>query len=344
MIVQCGNQTAPHSTEAAYRDGYQAAGCTVIGIEQAEAFERGPQFILDQCDATRADLLVYSRTHNNTALGPEWTECWRTLEGRETKTASVHLDVFWGLPEREAWIANGDALFTTGLVLTADGGSDEKWKAAGVNHRWLPPGADCRFIPPHAEPFAELAGKIVFVGSSMGYHPLWQHRQDMVEFARKTWGERFIEIGNGTVWGPRRGEDLARVYASDCIVIGDCCFADQRRRYVSDRLPETLARGGVLLMATNDGLDQYWYDGVDYVRWHAGDFDDLAMKVERAVDENWTKAVWPQGQARVMNHDTYRHRAKEVLGLLGIPGGVLASDRAVFPRSAEEAAEGLGES
>lgn len=322
VIVQIGNQGAPHATEAAYRDGYEHAGCEVVGIDQAEAFQRGPGYVLDLCDVTRADLVVYSRTHNNTALGPEWTETWRILEGRETKTCGVHLDVYWGLPEREAWIASGDPQFTVGTLFTADGGSDDKWRAAGVNHVWLPPGCDARFILEHAEPFAELAGKIVFVGSSLGYHDLWPHRMAMVNFARKTWGERFVEIGNGTVWGPKRGEDLARVYASDCIVIGDCCFADQRRAYVSDRLPESLARGALLLMATNDGLEDLWADDDHYMRWPMGDFVGLRLAIDD-IDHGITSPedcdlVRKQGRATVMSRDTYRHRAAEVLEIMEI--------------------------
>lgn len=323
VVVVLGNATAPHATEAAFRDGYAAAGCHVIAIDQAEAYERGPAFILDVCDTSRADLLTYSRTHNSTALGPEWTETWRILEGRETQTCGVHLDVYWGLPEREDWILRDhDPQFTVGTLFTADGGSDDKWKAAGVNHRWLPPGADTRFIPDHAEPFAELAGKVVFVGSSMGYHDLWPHRMEMVNFARKTWGGRFVEIGNGTAWGSCRGEDLARVYASDCIVIGDCCFADERTKYVSDRLPESLARGALLLMATNNGLDDLWADEVDYLRWPAHDFVDLRLCVD-GIDKGLTSAAFcaqvrREGRANVMAAHTYRHRAAEVLDIMEI--------------------------
>lgn len=317
-IVQIGNQGAPHATEAAFRDGYQAAGCTVIGIDQAEAFERGPQYILDTCDVAHADLLVYSRTHNNTALGPEWTETWRTLEGRETKTCGVHLDVYWGLPEREDWIASGDAQFTVGTLFTADGGSDDKWKAAGVNHVWLPPGCDARFIPEHAEPFAELAGKIVFVGSSMGYHPSYPGRQDLIDHARSTYGDRFVEIGNGTAWGPKRGEDLARVYASDCICIGDSCFAGQREFYWSDRVPESLGRGAFLIHSYVPGIRKM-YDGTVLATFAAGDYDDLDAQIGSYLPSPGVREGMRQaGRSLVEVRDTYRHRAAEVLEIMEI--------------------------
>lgn len=322
VIVQVGNQGAIHATEAAYRDGYEHAGAVVIGIDQAEAYALGPRYFLmklDELGVPEPALVVYSRTHNNTALTPAWTDVWRTLEERGTKTASVHLDVFWGLPEREQWIREGDPLFTTGLVLTADGGSDEKWEAAGVNHRWLPPGTDTRFVPPQAEPYEELAGKIVFVGSSMGYHDLWPHRMQMVAFARTHWGPRFVEFGNGTERGPVRGAELARVYASDCIVIGDFCFAGRWGWQWSDRIPETLGRGGLLCVTHTPGLDFMYESGWDLLTWQAGDFEGLAEQIE-CIDQNpdQFQNIGAQGRKTVWARDTYRHRAKEILDIMEI--------------------------
>lgn len=318
-IIQIGNQTAPHATEAAYRDGYEAVGCTVIGVDQAEAFERGARWFRDQCLWNwHPDLVVYSRTHNNTALGAEWTDAWREMEICEINTASVHLDVFWGIPEREAWIGDGDALFTTGLVLTADGGSDEKWEAAGVNHRWLPPGADARFIPEHVEPVAELAGKIVFVGSSRGYHPAYPMRDLLIQHARETWPDRFVEYGNGTPNGQIRGEDLARVYASDCICLGDSCFAGARANYWSDRIPETLARGGFLMHPWLPGL-RSMYDGTVLATYKAGDFEDLDAQIGAFLaNPGEREGNKERGRALALSRDTYRHRAVQVLEAVGL--------------------------
>lgn len=320
LIVQIGNQGSPHATEAAYRDGYRNAGCAVVGIEQATAKAEGPAWFRDQVvGELHPDLVVYSRTHNDTALGPGWTACWCQLEDAGVQTASVHLDVFWGIPERERWIEGGDPMFTTGLVLTADGGSDERWADAGVNHAWLAPGADVRFVPIAAEPFEDLAGKVVFVGSS-GYHSEWPHRTEMLTWARSTFGSRFVEFGNGALRGPKRGEDLARIYASDCVVIGDSMFAGQRHHYWSDRLPETLARGGLLCMAYTEGMEERYDPGSELLCWDAGDFDTLLLSVEYLEGASPTRRaeMRSDGQIRVLRRDTYRHRALEVLDRVGL--------------------------
>lgn len=319
MIVQVGNFRAPHGTEPARKEGFEYVGCHVVALDQDEAFERGPSWLLDQCDAVRADLLLYSRTHNNTALRGDWTTAWRILEERGTKTCSAHLDVFWGIPEREGWIENLDPLFTVGTVMTADGGHDADWKNAGVNHVWLAPGCDNRFIPEHAEPFTELAGKVIFVGSSLGYHPEHPHRLEMVAWARARYGDRFVEIGNGTAWGPRRGEDLARVYASDAIIIGDFCFAGRWGWQWSDRIPETLGRGGLLCVTDTPGLDFMYESGWDLLTWQAGDFAGLEDQID-CIDQNPDEFanLGAQGRKTVMARDTYRHRAKEILDIMEI--------------------------
>lgn len=320
VIILVGNTGSLHSTEAAYRDAYFSLGCQVLSFQQDELMQRGQTWLYDRAMESGAVMLQYDRTHSPSALTPDWTALWRRLEGEGCVTAGAHLDVYWGIPEREAWIRSGDAQFTVGTLFTADGGSDDKWTAAGVNHRWLAPGCDDRFIPEHAEPIPELAGKVVFVGSAYGYHPCYPGRGQLIDFASKQWPDRFVIYGNGSPNGPVRGEMLARIYASDCVVIGDCCFADQREFYASDRLPESLGRAAVLVMATNDGLEDLWRDGIDYYRWHAGDFDALAARV-KLLDE-WApsdrRAFGEAAQRNVLGHDTYRDRARAVLYETGV--------------------------
>lgn len=318
VVVQVGNQAALYGTEAAYRDGYTAAGCVVLGFTQDECLQRGQTWLYDRVRDAEADLLVYSRTHSPTALTPDWTALWRRLEDDGTRTAGAHLDLFWGLPEREGWIRSGDPMFTLGTVFTADGGSDELWTEAGVNHRWLPPACDTRFIPPDAEPIPELAHKILFVGSSRGYHSEYAGRMQLIAYARSTWPDRFVEYGGGTPNGVVRGVNLARIYASDCICLGDSCFAGQRKLYWSDRAPECLGRGGFLIHPWLPGLRD-WYNGAQLATFKAGDMEDLAAQVG-AFDANpgEREGYRERGRQIVLARDTYRHRARQVLDAVGV--------------------------
>lgn len=318
-LVGIGNYGAEFGTEPARAYGYEDAGCTVSRVSQEAAYENGPDWFLQQCrDEWKPDAVTYARTHNNTALGHEWNDAWAALKVDGVVTFTTHLDLFHGLPEREGWVESGDPMFRTEHVFTADGSCPEWWAERGVNHHWLPPGCDDRHIPRAAEPFPELAGRLIFVGSTLGYHPEYPGRLELIAHCRATYGERFIEIGNGTVWGTRRGYDLARVYASDAIFVGDSCFAGKVPMYWSDRIPETLGRGGFLIHPYVPGIRGF-YDGSHLATYEAGNFEDLDAQVGAFLANPGERDGYKErGRALVMRRDTYRHRAREVLDAVGI--------------------------
>lgn len=322
VIVLVGNTGSLHSTEAAYRDAYFALGCQVLSFSQDELLQRGQTWLYDRATEAGAVMLQYDRTHSPTALTPDWAALWRRLESEGCVTVGAHLDVYWGIPEREQWIAQGDAQFTVGTLFTADGGSDERWQSAGVNHRWLPPAMDSRFLV-KPEPIADLAGRIVFVGSSRGYHSCYPMRDQLLDFARAQWPDRLVEYGNGTPNGPVRGAGLCHIYASDCVVLGDSCFASHRPNYWSDRVPETLGRGGLLLHPKIEGLGSMYEYGADLLTYTAGDFAGLVAQVEEAEGwgESYRNRIRSNGRHVVLDRDTYRHRALEVLNAVGIEVG-----------------------
>lgn len=316
-IVGIGNYGATFGTEPARKYGYEDAGFIVTPVSQEEAHERGPAWFLRQCrDEWHPDAVTYARTHNNTALGHDWNAAWDALKADGVTTFTTHLDLFRGLPERERWVEDGDPMFRTEYVFTADGSCPEWWAERGVNHHFLAAACDDRHIPAQAEPFPELANKVIFVGS-VGYHPEYPGRIAMLDFARQRWGADFIEIGNGTAWGPRRGYDLARVYASDAVFIGDSCFAGDRRLYASDRLFETLGRGGVLAMARALGFDEWFIHGGHLYWWD--DFDNMAERVEYArANPETRREISRAARKLVLAQHTYRHRAREVLTAIGV--------------------------
>lgn len=319
VIILVGNVGSLHSTEAAYRSAYFSLGCEVLSFSQDECGQRGQNWIYDRAMEAGAVMLQYDRTHSGTALTPDWTALWRRLESEGCATVGAHLDVYWGIPEREGWIRSGDAQFTVGTLFTADGGSDEQWKAAGVNHRWLPAGYDTRFLV-RPEPIADLVGKIVFVGSSRGYHPCYPQRDQLLDFARAQWPDRLVEYGNGTPNGSVRGANLCHIYASDCIVLGDSCFAGQRANYWSDRVPETLGRGGLLLHPKIEGMEKMYEYGADLLTYTAGDFVDLVEAVDEATGwgEGYRHRIRNNGRYVTSMRDSYQDRAREVLTTVGI--------------------------
>ena len=330
--------TCDHCTETAWANALRALGHEVaLHVPQEQAKSRPDDF----CEALVREgvsAVFYSRTHNpSTALGPEWTDRWRALEDRGIATCSLHLDLFWGIPEREEWIASGDPLFTTQLVATPDPGDRAEWvdlvtfgdqvdlrgthhrnlwAEAGVNHLWSPPAIDRRFAN-RGTPRDEYRTRYLFVGSE-GYHPEYPERGELIRRARERWGDDFRTIGGAT---SIRGDALADVYASADVVLGDSCFAlNPERRipgYWSDRVPETLGRGGVLVHPHGGRLlDAFpagiWTgngEGIDALL----DLAEFVSAVPEVLDDYRDRA-----HASVIDGHLYEHRMARILDALGL--------------------------
>ncbi len=311
-----GNFRHPHCTEVAVAAAFADAGCTVERIQQEHADP-------EQMRAGRFDLVVYTRTHNRTALDDRWTDLWRDLERHGTVTVSVHLDRFWDL-ERERLIHAHDPLFTTGWVFTADGGNHDRWLRAGVNHRWMPPAADARTVRRHIGPDPRFQHDIVFVGSGAGYHPEYPERQDLLAFLRRAYGRRFVHYGVGGR-PPLRGLDLHRLYASARVVVGDSCFANRRPygfadRYWSDRIPETLGRAGMLIHPYVSGMQPYFVDRVHLWLHDPQNWDELTEAIDSLLDAPQKRdRIRRAGRAHVLAAHTWSHRVAQILQTVGLP-------------------------
>jgi hypothetical protein len=198
--------------------------------------------------ALKADLFLWVRTPDYLQIPDEEMKYFLDgLRERSLPSASYHLDRFWDIPEREALIGK-IAFWQTDYVFTADGGPHD-WKGRGVNHFWMPPAVCARgCYPGNVRP--EYQVQVAFVGS-VDYHREYPERGQLIEAAKDYYGNRFKVI-TGV-----RGQDLNDVYASAKVILGDSMFAHQpakSTRYFSDRVPETLGRGGVLVHPEVTGL------------------------------------------------------------------------------------------
>jgi hypothetical protein len=236
---------------------------------------------------------------------------------------SYHLDRWWGLDREEQ--VRTEPFFRTDLVCTPDGGAP--WDEIGVEHAWFPPavlGSECELGTPRDEYRSELA----FVGSwQHGYHAEWRHRPELVRFLRDRYGDRC------RFW-PRpnehavRGEDLRDLYASVEVIVGDSCLVpyatgDPVSGYCSDRVPETLGRGGCLIhpyalnVIGRQGEPGLWEDGLHLYAWPVGEWDDLAWHIDRLLDEPVIReGLREYGRAHTLQHHTYERRMVELEGLL----------------------------
>ncbi len=320
LIYYVGNFEPEHSTENHIKRALLNNGHNVIPWQENdpntfETLALGPG---------SADLILWTRTGWN----------WHTIyQGGEMRAhayqrqmlrrafrlgipvVGYHLDIWWGLKRVEQVYT--EPFFESNLLITADGGHDDKWEEAGVNHVWFPPGVS-RDEAKTGMRKTEFVSDLAFVGSwEGGYHPESEHRHALVKWLRSNFRTRcafYPKPGHHSV----RGKPLQDLYRSTKVVVGDSCFTGTGlANYWSDRVPETLGRGGLLLHPNVPGLEKHYTDGMDLLTWDAWDFDALGSLIETTLsDERLRDEIRHAGRQTVLQSHTYEYRMIELMNLL----------------------------
>lgn len=275
--------------------------------------------------AEGADLVLWTRTFGLDRDLDAQVAGIAKLRDAGITSAAIHLDKWWDLPRADQLTT--EPWFHVDHVFTADGGNDAGWARLGINHHWSPPGvvrSECH----RGSWRAQVSSDIAFVGSHtfeydqgqqrwLGYHPEWAHRRQLVRWLRHQYGDRvrFWPSGGRQV----RGQMLADVYASTRVLIGDSCMVSPGGRYWSDRIPETLGRGGFLLHPNTAGLGEQYTLGEHLVTWDVGDWDKLHQLIEHHLNprhDDERRQIASAGQAHVVAEHTYTRRVEQMLATI----------------------------
>ena len=313
-----GNFDPPHSTENHMKQAWERQGHSVIPLQEntREAWD----WLMGSVDV---DLVLWTRT------GWDWPEAtgwsWEEACGRQTDalehlaelhipSVGFHLDRWWGL--NRAGQVYDEPFFQCDLVCTADGGHDAEWESAGVNHAWLPPGvslAECEREPQPNREFRRTP--VVWVGSWQHYHEEWVgYRHQLINQIRRRYRR---QVG---LWPRRgqslRGQPLTDLYNEAKVVVGDSCLAGDATRYWSDRISETLGRGGFLIHPEVGGLELHYTAGEHLVTYPLGDWNTLLSKIDYYLaHEDERNEIRMAGKDHVMRHHTYEKRVDEIIDL-----------------------------
>lgn len=315
-VGNLGEGSAPHSTENHVAQALRAVGVEVLAVHEQ-------RFGWDPAEIPAVDFVLWTHTHG---FAPERTHGrqFRFLDAmrhRGIPTVGYHLDRWWDL-RREHQL--NEPFFGCDLVCTADGGNQDRFGAAGIEHVWFPPGvSEFECVPGTYR--SELASDVAFVGSwAGGYHPESAHRAKLVEFLGAPYGDR-------CAFWPRPGHDAVRgdmlrdLYVSVKVLVGDSCLVGtgKNRAYISDRIPETVGRGGFLVHPRVDEVTDgtLYTEGEHLWCWEAGDWDGLANTIDAALtDDQERQRVSKRGRQHVLTHHTYTVRMRELLSLLRTRG------------------------
>lgn len=316
-IAYIGNFRAVHSTENEVRKALLALGHDVLEVQEdtcpwVDLFHTIP----------RPDVLLWTHTHGF-ADESKHADCWLMLDRARAlgvPTVAYHLDRWWGL-ERQRQVET-EPFFRCSLVVTADGDPRNPWAEHGINHRWLPPAIGHEEVG-RGTFNPRFASDIAFVGGWRGYghSGVWPWRNKLIHHLQSNWGEQ-LRLWPEPEQPAIRGAALRDLYASVRVVVGDSCLAGGATHYWSDRLPETIGRGGLLLHPDVEGLDEWW-PPVDRTPPRIGllpwrfDFDldsvDETIELALALDEAEHDAITEAGIEHVREHHTYVQRMAQVL-------------------------------
>jgi len=308
-VAYIGNFIPEHSTENHVRLAWQDTGHQVHTVQEGDP-DAWEALI---ADIRNVDLILWTRTADLAAQIGHRTQLrlLSTAKSVGVPTVAFHLDRWWGL-NREASVWE-EPFFRCQYVITADGGHQDEFASVGVNHFWLPPAVSRReTVLGHVNP--EYKSELAFVGSWLpGYHAEWTHRPELIQFLQENFRGR-IQFWPKQGQPGVRGEALRDLYMSVGIVIGDSCLVGGVTHYWSDRIPETVGRGGFLVHPYVKGLEEHFDIGKHLDVWPVGDWVALQGKIAHYRNNlEEAHAIAVAGRDHVRANHTYDVRVNQIL-------------------------------
>ena len=296
-ITFLGNFRASYTSESHHASSLKSLGHKVVKLQESEATS-------DQIykSASQSDIFVWVHTHGWKTPGTmSMEEVLAKLNDEGVITLTYHLDLWFGLKrqkdlEKDPVYKNIQHFFTVDKKM-----ADWFNKSTNVKGHYLPAGVfgqECYYRP------QRLKHGVVFVGSKK-YHPEWTYRPKLINWLGDTYGKGFEHYGGD---GIRivRGKELNNLYASTRIVVGDTLCPDfTYENYWSDRIYETMGRGGFIIHPYISGLEKEFIDGenvvfyeyknlkqlkelIDYYLTHDDEREKIRMAGHNLVKENYT--------------------------------------------------------
>lgn len=316
-IAFLGNFGVDYSSESHHKRTLQSLGLQVFPLQEGKATAEQIEFI-----AGASDILIWVHTHGWTTPTENDTsmvDVLKRLKARNITTLTYHLDLWLGLQrqkdlEQDEFYKHIGHFFTVDKLM-ADWFNDN----TEVKGHYLHAGV---FEPECYMDENLIAGEnrqrifnkdVIFVGSR-GYHPEWQWRPQLIDWLKETYGERFNHFG-GDGLGVVRGAALNQLYGDTKVVVGDSlCLNFDYPHYWSDRVYETLGRGGFMIHPYIKGMEEDFEDGKHLVFYKFGDFDDLKAKIDYYLEhDDEREAIRLAGHEHVKANHTYRQRWSAII-------------------------------
>lgn len=298
-VAFVGNFDAPFCSESHYAWTFeQKLGWRVIRLQENRT---SASEVIRQCE--NVDLFFWVHTHSWEIPNAESIAAYVKEKG--IPSFSYHLDRYFGISAREGEYLRHPS-FHLDFFFSTDGGNDEGWRAAGVNHIFLEPGVVEyeAYLGTAREPVID----VLFTGS-VGYHSEYPFRPRMAAALAANYGPRF-QVRTGV-----REQALNDLYAAATVCVGDHIFAGSPM-YCSDRLFETVGRGGFIIYPDTPGITNKIPGLATY---KPQDTQDLINKIDYFLDKGHEKERLERRDASfayVRQYGTYTQRLSEILKIV----------------------------
>jgi hypothetical protein len=310
-IVFLGNFRVDYSSETHHSNTLESMGHKVIRMQESEA--KSEEILKNAIDS---DLFIWIHTHGWRTPGKyEMGQVLRTLADYNIPTMTYHLDLWFGL-QRQKDLNNHPVYKYINHFFTVDKKMADWFnEKTNVKGHYIPAGVyDKECIIKEVE----LKNDVIFVGSKK-YHPEWQYRPQLIDWLTETYKDRFSHYGNGGL-PSIRGTKLNKLYWATKIVVGDTlCINFKYPDYWSDRVYETMGRGGFIIHPYISGMEREFEDKKHLVFYEYGNFNQLKELIDYYLEHDEEReAIRKAGHQLVKNKYTYKNRWAAILKELGI--------------------------
>ena len=180
----------------------------------------------------------------------------------------------------------------------------------GVNHFTLRQGiynGCCYKGVPIYKPY-----DILFVGNDQGPHH--GYRAQLVSYLKDTYQDKFLHIGRNSEHEVRM-DNLNDLIASCKVVIGESIIHPY---YWSNRIYETIGRGGFCLHAYHEGIEKEYTIGEHFdVFYREQGFDKIKEKIDYWVENDALREkISNAGMIHTQKYHTLANRALQLIEIL----------------------------
>lgn len=306
-ITFVGNFQVDYSSETHHANSLETLGHSVVRLQEGEATG---EVILDY--ALDSEILVWIHTHGWETPGLSPALIFKMLKKSGIPTVTYHLDLWLGI-ERQKDLDEDPFYKTIGHFFTVDKlMADWFNKNTEVKGHYLQAGVydkECNMLSGSQEK------DVIFVGSR-GYHPEWQYRPELIDWLRNTYQGRFTHVGGDGDTGTIRGEELNQMYADSKVSVGDSlCLNFDYPHYWSDRVYETLGRGGFMIHPYIHGMEDHFTNGEHLVFYPFGNLANLKEKIDYYIEHpEIREKIRKAGHEHVKKNHTYKNRWQHIIG------------------------------